>query len=142
MALVEQFTAVSPAALRDLNMLVAALRGETASAGTIEGLECIVHDPDSVLVCARDGDRIVGMGMLFVMHKVGKRKGFIEDVVVAESHRGQGIGKHIMQKLIELSRERGVHTLQLSSGHERVAAHALYEKLGFKKQDTHLYRLK
>jgi GNAT superfamily N-acetyltransferase len=65
---------------------------------------------------------------------------WIEDVVVDESQRGQGIGARISQEAIEHARCLGAVTLSLTSRPERVAANRLYQRLGFIRWHTNLYR--
>jgi GNAT superfamily N-acetyltransferase len=65
---------------------------------------------------------------------------WIEDVVVDESQRGQGIGARISQEAIEHARCLGAVTLSLTSRPERVAANRLYQRLGFVRWHTNLYR--
>ena len=65
----------------------------------------------------------------------------IEDVIVDESQRGKGLGKSISEKLIERARARGARVIQLSSNSTRIAANALYKKLGFELHQTNVYRL-
>jgi ribosomal protein S18 acetylase RimI-like enzyme len=55
----------------------------------------------------------------------------VHDVVVIASHRGAGVGRLMLERVIELSRRRGACklTLEVLSGNR--SAIALYEKLGF-----------
>ena len=56
---------------------------------------------------------------------------FIEDVMVDESCRGQGLGKKIMQKLIELARQYCCYKIVACSRHNRTQVHKFYSDLGF-----------
>jgi GNAT superfamily N-acetyltransferase len=55
----------------------------------------------------------------------------VHDVVVIASHRGTGVGRLMLERVIELSHRRGACklTLEVLSGNR--SAIALYEKLGF-----------
>ena len=90
----------------------------------------------------RDGEKIVGMGTLAVVRIPEGERGQIEDVVVLESYRGQGLGEKISRKLIEQAQERKIPNVTLSSRAERVAANKLYQKLGFTEWPTNVYKLK
>lgn len=57
--------------------------------------------------------------------------GLMEDVLVDESLRGQGIGTELIKALIEAAREQGCRKLIATSRHTRPKVHALYERLGF-----------
>ncbi len=56
----------------------------------------------------------------------------IENVVVAQSHRRQGVGSRIFEAVIELAIREDCYKVQLISRSDRVAAHAFYESCGLK----------
>lgn len=58
--------------------------------------------------------------------------GYMEDVYVDESLRGQGIGTELVEELIKTAREHKCYKLFATSRYERTKVHALYEKIGFK----------
>ena len=79
---------------------------------------------------------VIGTFALLVMHNLahqGTPSAIVEDVVVSEIHQGQGIGRAMMAKAIELARECHCYKLVLSSNHKRLQAHAFYRNLGFKE---------
>ena len=49
-------------------------------------------------------------------------------MVVDETVRGSGIGRCLMERAEEWTRERGYNTVQLRSNVTRAAAHAFYER--------------
>lgn len=57
-------------------------------------------------------------------------------IFVAESARGQGVGKALLAELIRLARENGMHTIlaRMSDGVE--ASIALHESLGYQRVGT------
>ncbi|MDD9953190.1 MAG: GNAT family N-acetyltransferase [Candidatus Woesearchaeota archaeon] len=57
--------------------------------------------------------------------------GFMEDVFVDESLRGQGMGTKIVNALIAEAKKRNCYKLIGCSRNSREKVHALYEKLGF-----------
>ena len=57
--------------------------------------------------------------------------GFMEDVFVDESLRGQGIGSKILDALIAEAKAQNCYKLIGCSRYEREKVHALYEKIGF-----------
>lgn len=128
--------------IADINKLLPQLRSNPAEhAGVLADLKEVVSDPSIFLVVAKDGDEIVGMGFLYTIIKIGKRSGSVEDVVVDNDYRGQGFGEKITQALIDIARHEGLKSLYLTSSPERVTAYRLYEKLGFKKRDTFVFKL-
>ncbi|MEY4747700.1 MAG: hypothetical protein RLZZ416_749 [Candidatus Parcubacteria bacterium] len=138
---VRQLTSASEHALHDLNELLSHLRREPTP-GSLEDLSRIVSDGNTVAVIAESDTGIIGLGMLFIIQKLGRKLGFIEDVIVDASYRGQGLGTKILGRLIEAAREKGLRTIDLTSNPERGAANTLYGKLGFEKRETNVYRLK
>ncbi len=59
--------------------------------------------------------------------------GFMEDVFVDESYRGQGIGTELTNAVIAKAKEVGCYKLLATSRMTRPEVHVLYEKLGFIK---------
>ncbi len=130
-------------ALRDIRGLLAQVRnGSEKEVITISQLRDVLKDKNTLIIVAKDGVRIVGMAMLCITVRIGRRTGQIEDVVVDSGYRGRGVGKKLMQKLIDLAREKKLKAVYLTSRPARVAANALYQKLGFEKKDTNAYCLK
>jgi ribosomal protein S18 acetylase RimI-like enzyme len=59
--------------------------------------------------------------------------------VVSEQHRGKGIGRKLMELLIEQAKIRKLNDVLLFSGHHRTAAISLYKSLGFNIKTSGLY---
>ena len=68
-------------------------------------------------------------------------RAWIEDVVVDESARGRGIGAALNRRAIEIARQAGARTVDLTSRPDREAANRLYARLGFNQRNTNVYRL-
>jgi len=140
MVTVERVTSPEQVQLQDLNALLPQLHSDRL--GSQEELERMISNKNVTFVVARDGTRVIGMATGNYVQKLGKKIGYIEDVVVDETYRGQGIGKKLLQYIIEDARSTQVRQIYLTSKAGRTAANALYEKLGFEKRDTNNYRLK
>jgi ribosomal protein S18 acetylase RimI-like enzyme len=67
-------------------------------------------------------------------------RAWIEDVVVDEAARGQGIAETMMREALSIASEAGARTVDLTSRASRAAAGRLYERLGFAIRETRLYR--
>jgi ribosomal protein S18 acetylase RimI-like enzyme len=127
----------------DINKLLKQLRTDAADQDvTLTELEYVVRNQDSIMVVVKDGGHVVGMATLYIMQKMGKRTGQVEDVVVDETYRGQGLGEAVMKKIIDVAREERVKSISLTSRPERVAGNKLYQKLGFEQKQTNVYRFK
>ncbi len=74
-------------------------------------------------------EKVIGFGSLHLSRKIrGGIIGFIEEIVVLENYRGRGIGKLIMQELIDNARNENCYKLVLECREEK---RYFYEKLGF-----------
>ena len=142
MAEISQLTTASEQALADLNGLVAALRRESETKGTFLELKKILDNEQTAVFVAKDREKIVGAAFLFIAQKIGKCIGYVEDVIVSDKCRGQGLGKGLMSAVIDEARKRGCTYLHLTSKPDRVAANKLYQKLGFEVVKTNPYKLK
>jgi len=56
--------------------------------------------------------------------------GHIEDIVVNKSHRGKGIGKAIVQKLIDIGKEKGCYKTVINCKKELLP---FYQKTNLKR---------
>ena len=93
------------------------------------------------LLVARAAGEIVGMLTLVMFPIPTGLRVRIEDVVVDESVRGQGVGAELSREAIRLATEAGARTIDLTSRPSRESANRLYERLGFRLRDTRVYRL-
>jgi ribosomal protein S18 acetylase RimI-like enzyme len=104
-----------------------------------------VHDPDRSSALAAGGSHpgghVVGTLTLAVFRIPTGIRAWIEDVVVDEAARGRGVGRALVAHAIERARAAGARTVELTSRPSRVAANRLYERLGFARRDTNVYRL-
>lgn len=75
-----------------------------------------------------DGDKIVGVGRALAD---GVDVSYIADVAIHPDYQGQGIGKAIVSKLVEFSKEHNKIILYANVGKE-----PFYAKLGFDKMNT------
>lgn len=56
---------------------------------------------------------------------------YLAELYVAPPDRGQGIGRALMERAIDVARSEGADRMDLGTGEADVAARALYESLGF-----------
>ena len=109
---------------------------------SFDSLSSLVNDQESELILAiNEENKIVGSLALVVFTIPTGKKAFIEDVIVDHSARGLGIGEKLIQKAIDLSKEKQVRRIELSSRPIRIPANKLYQKMGIKVRDTTFYRL-
>jgi ribosomal protein S18 acetylase RimI-like enzyme len=103
-------------------------------------LAAVASSPAVTVLLARSDGRITGSLSLVIFRIPTGLRAWIEDVVVDETARGQGIGAILTREAIRLAKEAGVRSVDLSTRPSRVAAGRLYEREGFKQRDTRMYR--
>lgn len=137
---VSQATTVSDELVAAFARLVPQL-SSSAPAPTREEVEEIVSSPATTLLVARDDEgTIIGSLTLVTFRIPTGVRAWIEDVVVDEAARGQGVGAQLVVEATRLATEAGARTLDLTSRPSRAAANALYEKAGFEARDSTVYR--
>jgi len=105
-----------------------------------EQLQAIISSDASTVFMARVDGHIVGSLTLAVFLIPTATRAWIEDVVVAESARGHGVGEALNTAAIAEARRRGAVTVELTSRPSRESANRLYQRLGFVARDTNVYR--
>ena len=113
-------------------------RGLDTSEKTIRLALC-----DGVTVVVRNADgRIIGTTGMHWHRLLTGVKGMIDDVVVDEDYRKQGIGRAMTLHLLNLAREKNIFRLSLTNNPKKhPGANILYLSLGFKVYKTDVYRL-
>jgi GNAT superfamily N-acetyltransferase len=76
-----------------------------------------------------DGERLIGFARAT---SDGVYRAMIWDVVIDESYRGLGLGRQLVQTLIEHPKLAGVERVYLTTSHQQ----HFYERLGFVRNDT------
>jgi len=107
---------------------------------TREALARIVAGPATSLFVARDGERVVGMLTLALFEIPTGVRAWIEDVVVDDAARGQGVAAHLVQAALDRADGAGARTVDLTSRPDREAANRLYVRMGFEARATNVYR--
>ena len=115
-----------------------------------EELQAMVDAPGTFLLLARlssDGEptgpgqgEIVGTLTLVVFRIPTGVRAWIEDVIVDEAAGGRGIGTALTEYALDLAREAGAKTVDLTSRPSREAANRLYQRVGFESRETNVYR--
>jgi ribosomal protein S18 acetylase RimI-like enzyme len=108
---------------------------------TPEELQKLIDSP-CVLILARSseaGGQIVGAATLGVFRTPSGLHAHVEDVIVDDALRGQGIGEALVKGLLDIAREMGLKGVSLTCNPRRAAANGLYRKMGFKKWETNVY---
>ena len=134
---VERVTEASDELVATIRALLPQLT-EARTPPTLEQLQDVVSN-QTLLVARDDAGSVLGT-LTFVLYRVSSGvKGRIEDVIVDESARGQGVGEALVREGMRLANEAGVLMLELTSMPYRQSANHLYRRLGFVRKPTNVY---
>jgi ribosomal protein S18 acetylase RimI-like enzyme len=101
----------------------------------------IIDSPATTLFLARAStEEVVGTLTLVTFRTPTGVRAWIEDVVVDEAVRGQGVGEALTNAALTAAQNAGARTVDLTSRPSREAANRLYQRLGFTQRQTNVYR--
>jgi GNAT superfamily N-acetyltransferase len=134
-------SASAPISVRDAGPddapAIAGLLGELGYPTTAEAfarrLDRLQREPSTWLFVADAGERAIGLAALRVLALVERDEpvGRLIALVVSASHRGQGVGRALVDHVEMRARREGCVQIDLSSSDRREGAHAFYRRLGF-----------
>jgi ribosomal protein S18 acetylase RimI-like enzyme len=105
----------------------------------LAGVERLIEQPDTAFLLAAPSDGPPG-GVAQVRFRYGlwwaADDCLLEDLFVREEARGYGLGRALVQGVIDLAAERGCRRIELDTNEANEAAVALYESLGFCAVDS------
>ncbi len=93
----------------------------------------------SIIVAADENDKVSGFlnvhWVPFIM--LGSLEGYVSDVFVSPSAGGMGVGKALVERVIEEGRQRGCMRLMLTNGREKLSYKTgFYKKLGWTERPS------
>lgn len=138
---IQQITRVTPELVDAFQRLIPQLSAKNPPPSPAD-LEKLVAFAGSILLVAREREDgpIIGAATLSLLRTPMGVHARLEDVIVDETARGQGIGGALTREVIRLAKEAGADYLALTSNPRREAANKLYQKMNFKKWETNVYR--
>jgi len=83
-------------------------------------------------------EKIIASGTLLIEQKFihgGGKVGHIEDVIVDQKIRGEGLGRKITNYLVEEAKKQGCYKTILNCSHKNIG---FYEKFGFKNNEVEM----
>ena len=108
------------------------------------GLARIVTNSEvGVILVAKDDRQVLGMvNLLFtVSTALGERVALLEDMVVSQNVRGEGIGSELISQAIAVARANGVKRITLLTDRTNDAAQRFYCRHGFEMSPMVSFRL-
>ena len=94
-----------------------------------------INDPNSTTMVVCEGNTIIGVASIHIICKLSRTLGLIEDVAVNKDHRGKGIGKSLVEKLIEIGKQKNCDKIVLNTSEKNSK---FYEKIGFEKNEIQM----
>ncbi len=129
----------------DLAEAMGKLRGQLSSrhdgsALSREQLEDIIESPWHAILIAVIDEKIVGMAILSIVFGSIDRNVYLEDFVVEEGLRGQGVGAALWGKMLEWGRTKGCKRMEFTSSKPGMEEYYT-QKRGAEKRETNCYRI-
>ena len=111
----------------------------------LRGLRAILDNPAlGRLFVLRIGGKVAGMAnvLITVSTAEGGRVVLLEDVILHREHRGSGLGRKLVEHVLEWAREQGMTRVTLLADRDNRAALDFYRKLGFGNSNMTVLRRK
>ena len=103
-------------------------------------IAAVAQSPATTVLLARAAGKIIGTLSIGMYPAPTGLRAWIEDVVVDEAAARQGAGGALVREALRLAKTAGCRTVDLTCRPSREAAGRLYERSGFRRRDSRLYR--
>ena len=102
---------------------------------SIENCRNRIKDPTQYVLIAKKGDSILGFVNFTIRETIMHPgpSGLIDELVVSESSRDMGIGKQLIQAVVNKCREFGCCEVEVSTEKSNTEARRFYETCGFEE---------
>jgi ribosomal protein S18 acetylase RimI-like enzyme len=106
-------------------------------AGYASFISTQLEDPDKAVLVAVDNGDVVGYAYAAVegydFMALRGPAGVLHDIIVDPEHRGQGVGRLLLNATLEFFRSCGVPRVVLSTAERNEAAQRLFASMGFRR---------
>lgn len=137
---VQECTEVTDELVSAMAGLIPQLSSSSPPPGAAQLGSIVASDACHLLLARGDDGTVLGSMTLVVFPIPTGIRAWIEDVVVDGAARGTGVGAALNQAALDLARDLGAKTVDLTSRPSREAANRLYRRLGFVARETNVYR--
>ncbi|MBE5903824.1 MAG: ribosomal-protein-alanine N-acetyltransferase [Pseudobutyrivibrio sp.] len=114
---------------RDLDTIVEIESSSMSCPWSRDSYKEAMDSDHAFIMVATESDSCVGFAVFYLTVPESE----LPDIVVAEEHRGKGIGKALLDASLRELTSRGVDTVFLEVRVSNERAKALYEKVGFEE---------
>ena len=110
-----------------------------------EQLESEIRNQDSKFFVVRNNEEVIAY-MKINFDKAQTEEGHnntleVQRIYILKEYKGKGIGKLLMQRAIQIAKENNLNYIWLGVWEHNLSAIKFYEKQGFKKFSTHIFKL-
>lgn len=109
----------------------------------LRGLQLVLDNPETGrLFVLRIGGEVAGMAnaLITVSTAEGGRVLLLEDVIVRREHRGGGLGRKLVEHVLEWAKQQGMTRVTLLADRDNHAALDFYRRLGFESSHMTVLR--
>ena len=100
--------------------------------------EFLKHPDNYGLVAVDDVQKVLGFGSILIEYKIrGGVMGHIEDVAIHKQYQNRAIGKKIVDKLVEIGKNKKCYKISLSCKEKNII---FYQKCNFLESGTTMTR--
>ena len=120
---------------RDIDQVINLLVSSFSSRYNNPPIIGTLSNPKSIFIVVEMNNIIVGVASLYIIEKLTRKMGLIEDVAVDSNYRGKGIGIKLIQNLTSEAKNMGCDKIVLNSSKDNIS---FYEKSGFKVNEIQM----
>lgn len=129
----------TPELIAAVRRLLPQLSSSCSLPSASEIAEIAASSATRLLAAELDGE-LAGITVLVLFRLPTGLRAWIEDVVVDSAFRSRGVGEALLREALRQAAAAGARTVDLTSRSEREAAIRLYERVGFERRDTNVFR--
>lgn len=98
-------------------------------------LFAILGDTNATALLLEVGGQPRGMVLGGIRTSLSSGKHFVvDDLVVDAPHRGRGLGRCLMEQVLDVAKRTGCQSVELHCSHAKSELHGFYEHLGFRNR--------